>query len=258
MCPRPDGGFRDDDTFVPWPAHDTHALTEAFRRAVLRLFVKRGYFEDHEAQAMLEWPHSGFHVHDEVLVPEDDTAFALRLARYCARNPVALERLEYDAKASRVKYRSDKTDGPTAGSETLDPLEFLARLVTHIPDKHQVLTRYYGWYANRSRGERRQLGSAGTEPPLIAERERLTLSESRLRWAELLRRIFEVDPVRCPTCSGEMRIVAFITERAVIDRILDHQRRKREGAQAARGPPAPGRVTSPPRFRGAPAATVKA
>jgi hypothetical protein len=33
-----DGGFRADGTFVPWPAHDTVALTEAFRRAVLRLF----------------------------------------------------------------------------------------------------------------------------------------------------------------------------------------------------------------------------
>jgi hypothetical protein len=64
--------------------------------------------------------------------------------------------------------------------------------------------------------------------------------------------------VRCPACSGEVWIAAFITERAVIDRILDHQRRKREGAQAARGPPAPGRVTSQPRFRGAPAASVKA
>lgn len=29
-----DGGFRSDDTFVPWSAHDTAALTEAFRRAV--------------------------------------------------------------------------------------------------------------------------------------------------------------------------------------------------------------------------------
>ncbi len=101
-----------------------------------------------------EWPHSGFLVHDEVLVPEDDTAFALRLARYCARNPVALQRLEYDPNASRVKYWSDKADGPTAGAETLDALEFLARLATHIPDKHQVMTRYYGWYANRPRGER--------------------------------------------------------------------------------------------------------
>ena len=35
-----DGGFRADGTFVPWPAHDTAQLTEAFRRAVLRLFVR--------------------------------------------------------------------------------------------------------------------------------------------------------------------------------------------------------------------------
>ncbi len=151
-----DGGFRPDGAFIPWPAHDTAALTEAFRRAVLRLFVRREFFEAHEAQAMLAWPHSGFHVHDAVLVPEDDTGFALRLARYCARNPVALERLDYDRQANRVTYRSDKVEGPTAGGETLDPLEFLARLTTHIPDKGQVMTRYYGWYGNRSRGERKR------------------------------------------------------------------------------------------------------
>lgn len=40
-----DGGFRPDGTFVPWPAHDPAALTEAFRRAVLRLFVRRRLFE---------------------------------------------------------------------------------------------------------------------------------------------------------------------------------------------------------------------
>ncbi|MCC6774946.1 MAG: transposase zinc-binding domain-containing protein [Gemmatimonadaceae bacterium] len=34
-----DGGFRPDGTFVSWPVHDTARLTEAFRRAVLRLFV---------------------------------------------------------------------------------------------------------------------------------------------------------------------------------------------------------------------------
>ncbi len=65
---------------------------------MLRLCVRRGFFEEHEAQAMLAWPHSGFHVHDAVLVPEDDTAFALRLARYRARNPVALERLTTTAR----------------------------------------------------------------------------------------------------------------------------------------------------------------
>ena len=65
---------------------------------------------------MLQWPDSGFQVHTGVGVPADDRAFALRLARYCARAPVALERLSYDAEAERVTYRSDKADGPTAGT----------------------------------------------------------------------------------------------------------------------------------------------
>lgn len=43
---------------------------------------------------------------------------ATRLARYCARNPVALERLTYDRAAKVVTYRSDKSEGPTAGTET--------------------------------------------------------------------------------------------------------------------------------------------
>ena len=29
-------------------------------------------------------------------------------------------------------------------------LEFLARVVTHIPDPGQVVRRYYGWFASRA------------------------------------------------------------------------------------------------------------
>ena len=57
-----DGGFRPDGTFVSWPVHDAARLTEAFRRAVLRLFVRLELFDEDEAASMLTWPHSGFHV----------------------------------------------------------------------------------------------------------------------------------------------------------------------------------------------------
>jgi len=144
-----DGGFRLDGTFVSWPPRDTARLTEAFRRAVLRLFVRLELFDAEQAAGMLTWPHSGFHVHTAVWVPENDRAFATRLARYGARNPVALERLTYDRSAKAVTYRSDKSEGPTAGTETVDPLAFLARVLVHIPDGGHVTTRYDGWYANR-------------------------------------------------------------------------------------------------------------
>ena len=149
-------------------------------RVILRLFVRRGLFEPDEAQAMLTWPHSGFHVHDAVLVPDGDVAFALRLARYCARNPVALERLEYDAAARQVRYRSDKADGPTAGTETGDPLEFLARVTAHVSNRHQVLTRYYGYYANRVRGR----GARAGKPRELRPRRPPSLVRCRSRFGK--------------------------------------------------------------------------
>jgi len=235
-----DGGFRPDGTFVSWPAHDTVRLTEAFRRAVLRLFVRVELFDEDQAARMLTWPHSGFHVHTAVWIPEDDRAFATRLARYCARNPVALERLTYDRVPKVVTYRSDKSEGPTAGTEAADPLEFLARVLTHIPNKGQVTTRYYGWYANRPRGMRRRAAPATADAPVpMVVAPKLAPTEATRRWAALLRQIFEVDPLACPHCAGPMRIVACITQAAVIDQILTHRRtRAAAGAQpGARSPP---------------------
>ncbi len=40
--------------------------------------------------------------------------------------------------------------------------------------------------------------------------------------ALLLVRIYEVLPLLCPQCGGKMRIIAFITEAAVIREILNH------------------------------------
>ena len=51
---------------MSWPVHDTARLTEAFRRAVLRLFVRLALFDEDQAAGMLTWPHSGFHVHTAV------------------------------------------------------------------------------------------------------------------------------------------------------------------------------------------------
>ena len=109
--------------------------------------------------------------------------------------------------------------------------------MTHIPDPGQVLTRYYGWYANRTRGMRRRTAGAAAVPPVeVAAPVPLPLREARRRWAELLRRIFEVDPLACPRCGAEMRIVAFLTAPAVIDRILTHLR-TRAPVAPARDPP---------------------
>ena len=48
----------------------------------------------------------------------------------------------------------------------------------------------------------------------------------RRRWREMVRRVYEVDPLVCPRCGDLMRVVAFINARSVIRRILDHLARR--------------------------------
>ncbi|MFO0074199.1 MAG: hypothetical protein ACK55A_19235, partial [Gemmatimonas sp.] len=105
---------------------------------MLPLFVRLELFEADHAAGMLTWPHSGVHVHTAVWVPEDDRTFATRLARYCTRSPVARERRTYDRTAKAGKYRSDKSECPTAGTETNDPHECLARVRVRRPPQGHV------------------------------------------------------------------------------------------------------------------------
>jgi hypothetical protein len=139
--------------------------------------------------------------------------------------------------------KNERSSGPTAGAETLDALAFLARVVSHIPNKGQVLQRSYGWYANRTRGSRRQAGGEAQRAVVVADGVPPERAAVRRRWAELLRRIFAVDPLRCPRYGTPMRIVAFLTAPAVIDQILTHLRHSAQRVPHPRAPPAGG----PPR-----------
>jgi len=47
---------------------------------------------------------------------------------------------------------------------------------------------------------------------------------------------YEVDPLVCPSCGAEMKVIAFITEYEVVDKILRHLKRHDEEGRG-RGPP---------------------
>lgn len=54
----------------------------------------------------------------------------------------------------------------------------------------------------------------------------------------LIRRVYEIDPLICRECGGEMRILAFILQPVAIAKILDHLTRR--ARLVPRGPPAAG------------------
>ena len=61
----------------------------------------------------------------------------------------------------------------------------------------------------------------------------------RIGWAKLLARIYETDPFVCPKCGQAMRIVSFVEDREVIQKILYCINEPVDPPQiaSARGPP---------------------
>ena len=72
-------------------------------------------------------------------------------------------------------------------------------------------------------------GRAATEAASVAEgavaneSERVQARPHRISWARLLERVFDIDMQHCPTCgAGELKIIAAILARPVIEKVLSH------------------------------------
>jgi HrpA-like RNA helicase len=124
--------------------------------------------------------------------------------------------MTYHRETGHVEYKSK--DG--AQAKVFDALEWLAAMCSHVPNKGEQMARYYGYYSNVARGKRKKT-DADDKISCILEPE-LTDKAFRKNWARLIQTIYEVDPLVCPKCSSEMRVIAFIEDSAVIKKILKH------------------------------------
>ena len=93
-------------------------------------------------------------------------------------------------------------------------------MCSHVPDKGQHLVKYYGYYSNVSRGKRKK-AEMDEIIPSIQESDGSSKS-FRQNWARLIQKIYEVDPLTCPKCSGAMKVISVIENEDVIRKILKH------------------------------------
>ncbi len=246
------GGWTPSGEWIPVPYVDEGAAEKLFRHKILALLRRRWLLSEERIALLLSWRRSGFSVHNRVYVPAGDGQGLEALVRYMMRSPVSLCRLRFTPGSHEVVYAHkgghDELE-PTEG-ENIDAMEFVARVLVQIPDPRRHLVRYYGAYSNAARGKRRKAeataepsASSGEAPVGETTAERADRAALRRRWADLIRRVYEVDPLVCPRCGGEMKVVGFITEPAAIKRILDHLRTR---GKVSRPPPhAPQLVASP-------------
>ena len=158
-----------------------------------------------------------------------DRAGLERLLRYCARPPFALERIE-QVSEDRIVYRlpEPQRDGRTALSPT--PLELIDQLAALIPPPRLHRHRYHGVLAPNAplrlaaTAYGRDADPTSPPPPpevsAPAAAAPSSPSPAHYLWAMLLARLFASLPLVCPNCGADMRIIAFVTETAPVQRIL--------------------------------------
>ena len=143
----------------------------------------------------------------------------------------------------------DLFGGVARNFQVFEPLDFLAEITQHIPNKSEHPIRYYGYYSNKARGQRTQQAAAQTagantsgketpsappissntpgqspadQPPPIIESAKL----DRRRWAILIQRHLPNRPAALPK-----------------------MRRNDENHLLHRGPPGGGHPQNPPALR---------
>jgi hypothetical protein len=162
-----DGLFRPNGVFHVAPETDTKPLEELFQTHVLKMRPKAGKIDEGRILMLLGWRLSGFSTHRGNRIARDDREGQEALCQYILRNAFSAEKMTYVAESGTVQYHSNLGHGKnTLNFELFTAEEFIAAITQHIPPKSYQVVRYYGWYSNRARGERKKRGMLrpGDEP----------------------------------------------------------------------------------------------
>jgi len=167
----------------------------------------------------------GFSVHAGVYVPSRDRLRLERLLRYAARGPISNERLSL-LPDGRLRYKLKRrwNDGTTA--VIYEPMELMERLAALVPPPRFNIIRYYGVLAPASSLRptivpEDKSDIAPAHPGCSAKTEISTTEEAETKprrgkkpknysWAQLLKRVFELDVLVCPRCGSKMRVLCAI------------------------------------------------
>ena len=177
----------------------------------------------------------GFSLHAAVRVEAHDRKRLEQLCRYITRPALSDERVQVNAAGQvELKLKTPWRDGTT--HLVLSPLEFMQRLAALVPRPRLHLIRFHGVLAPNAK-LRSLVVPQGPEveeraTAAVAASECVVQTETnpdrpdrphRIAWARLLKRVFDIDMQHCPNCgAGELKIIAAILERPVIEKILTH------------------------------------
>ncbi len=183
---------------------------------------------------------SGFSVHANVCIEARDRIRLERLIRYAARPAVSTERLT-TLPDGRLLYRLKRPWRDGTSAVIFEPQDFMAKLAVLVPVPRAHLTRYHGvlgpaaawrpWIVPQSdlQADGVSPNAASATPPQAiptvdpkrASEKPASLRYRNYSWAELMKRVFLLDVLRCKHCGGQLKILAAIHHPDIAEKILD-------------------------------------
>jgi hypothetical protein len=215
-------------------------MVEVFRRRVIKLLVDRELLNENFARNLLSWKHSGFSTDNSVRILGESAQESL--SEYIARPPISLKKIRYGPFKGRVLFHTTYSEYFKQNVHMFEALDFLAELTQHIPPKRLQLIRRYGLYASRTKGwwdrmpwvaerapdswKATHQNSAAADDlgyhPLSSGEEEVDIDARKRAWTRLLAKVYEVDPLVCPKCGADMKVIAVIEDPDELKRILRH------------------------------------
>ena len=191
---------------------------------------------------------NGFSLHAATRVKAGERDRLERLCRYVTRPAICLKRLEIRSDG-QISWSLRKAWRDGTKGFVMTPNEFLSRLAAIVPHPREHQLTYQGVLAPAS-----PLRDQVVPRPVVrkeatdAEGSECSGKHSKdqryIPWAELLKRVFGEDVLKCSHCGGRRHMISAITDLEAVRRMLESVR---EGLERNKPPPPKTRIPMPPR-----------
>lgn len=225
-CLISEGGYSDNGFWRNINYFDYTFLRNAFRTALLNEMgskigpsfkkVKASCYREHK---------DGFYVYAKPNKCNPETVVKY-IGRYLGRPVIATSRIDqYDG--DLVTFHYNRHEDEQYVEETLPVMDFIQRLIRHIPEKHYKMIRYGGIYA-RHREIDKKLNWA-------VSREKHGLYKSFNQWRTAILSAFGYDPLKCKCGTTMLFLELYFNHKRVsleemYEKVMSRSRGRRSSA----------------------------
>lgn len=225
-CLLSEGGYSDDGFWRDVHYFNYTYLRNSFRTVLLNEMESRIGPSFKKIKALCYKEHKdGFYVYAN---PNhcDSKAVAKYIGRYLGRPVIATSRIDhYDGDFVTFHYNRHEDDKYVV--ETVPVMNFISRLIQHIPEKHFKMIRYGGLYARH-----REIDHSLIR---IISKEKHHIFRSFNKWRTAILSAFGYDPLICPDCGHSMNFLElyFNHQRISLDELYEKAMSKSLGKRSS-------------------------